>query len=154
MTIEKTQEHAEGINRKIANLIIQVEKEIIDLKKALKANDYPQKDEDVEDIKTTFQKIIDAINDMYTNIDEIRTAKQGTITTDQAFLSDKLEQLSVMRLNAVELIDFLTPPPSDEEFEQGALEEFLDLINRVIGALNRIRQDDLQLKTIYHSLKE
>jgi len=144
------------IDKQIAKLIVDSEKTVRDLQTALKKNDIPTKDDDVEELIKLFEKTRNRVNILINDVKQIRLSelqeKNYIKIYDEKYLMDKIGQLEVLKKALDALIEIMTEHPSDKEFEKGILDQVFENMNLIIDSLNKIKSDDDQLRFIYQKI--
>lgn len=152
----KIEVNDEKIDMAIARHIRRCESLMADLEKALKYDDYPQKDEDLLLLKRQFQEMLEKVNVLLQDVSTIRLKeiqqKNYVRIQDEQYLIDKFEQLQKLRETLSELIEMLQENLSDSELEQGLLAQIYEKINHMIDCFNKLKSDDNHLRALYEQI--
>lgn len=140
------------INKKIASLILDAENHVRDLEQSLKSKDFMEKDEEIEELITLLEKILEQAHVLKEDVElmmlrEPKEKKYVKIGAEQWF-KDKQEQLESMKMAIDHLLELLREHPSIKGLKQGILDELFVRINNVIDSFNKIRVDDNRLKAL------
>ncbi|MEM4259984.1 MAG: hypothetical protein QXG00_02005 [Candidatus Woesearchaeota archaeon] len=145
------------INKEICILISKLKKNITDFMNILQGKFLGDKDEKLEEIMSIFGKMVEDIKkliDDVLGIQNIELQKRDFIKiNDEQFLKDKLFQLNKIKEILDTLIDMLEQKPTDKEFKEDLLRTMIQNVNEIIGAINKILEDDKGLDAIYRGIE-
>ena len=142
-----------NINKELCKLIIQIEKDIINLKNILDKGAPGDKLTDLEELLKAFyraHKDLELVSVDIINIENEEAQEKGYVQlNDQGFLRDKYVQVRRMKKILNELIEMLEDRPTDREFEEDLLSRMIQDTNSIIESMNSIIKDDQELENIY-----
>lgn len=148
----------EKINQDIGRLILQIEKNLADLRQVLDAGAVVEKESKAkvlnQELMQIRQEVSTVKNDVGMIINMELQRKEYIVVKDEQFIKDKDYQLKTVIEHLDNLIEIFRETPTNQEYKGGLLDSINNGMKLIEAAIAKIKEDDKQLEKIYKSLSD
>lgn len=148
----------EKINEDIARIIKKLKESVNDVQKAVQNKNLYAKQEFIQEMQDLSKKLLEKSKKVLEDVQTIKNIEQKVQEyveiNDSTFLNNKEEQLKQLNTHIQHFIDLLVSNPSIRTLEEEALETLNQELEELSNAIQKILDDDQNLKRIYEKLLE
>ena len=148
----------EKINEDIARIIKKLKESVNDVQKAVQNKNLYAKQEFIQEMQELSKKLLEKSKKVLEDVQTIKNIEQKVQEyveiNDSTFLNNKEEQLKQLNTHIQHFIDLLVSNPSIRTLEEEALETLNQELGELSNAIQKILDDDQNLKRIYEKLLE